>query len=101
MIHLTEDQRKVVEEILCRLIPEARVIVFGSRISGRQKPFSDLDLAIDTGKPLSLSSLAELRDAFSESRLPFRVDLVDIATLSDEFRGVILQQFEVLQDGRN
>ena len=33
--------------------------------------------------------LAELKEAFQESELPFRVDLLDWNAISDEFRTVI------------
>lgn len=99
MIHVTPEQRRVVEDILRRFVPHARVVVFGSRVTGKLKPFSDLDLAIDAQDPLSLDTLAALRDAFSESNLPFRVDIVDQSTVSDEFKRVIAEVAEEIQPG--
>ena len=98
MIHLTPTERRIVEEILTGLVPHARVVVFGSRVTGKQKPFSDLDLAIDIGEPLPLDMFARLRSAFSESHLPFGVDLVDIRAVTDEFREVIEKEYEVIQE---
>ncbi len=45
------------------------------------RPFSDVDLAIDAGAPLSLETLANLRDAFEASDLPYAVDLTDLTSL--------------------
>lgn len=64
----------------------ARVWVFGSRARGRAKPFSDLDLAIDAGRALRLDELAALGEAFSESDLPWKVDVVDWRTADPGFR---------------
>ena len=61
--------------------PHHLFFVFGSRVVGspserrRGKRHSGLDLAF-TGEPLPLEQLFALRDAFSQSDLPMRVDIV-------------------------
>lgn len=65
-----------------------RVWAFGSRVRGRARRFSDLDLAIDAGRPLTFADTAPLADAFDESDLPWRVDVVDLVTCSEAFREV-------------
>ena len=97
MIYLTENEKNIVQNILAKTIPETQVVVFGSRITGKLKPFSDLDLAINTKEPLSLEIFAKLKDAFIESNLPFRVDIVDMKTISEEFLNVIKKQCETIQ----
>jgi predicted nucleotidyltransferase len=67
----------------------ARIFVFGSRALARAKPCSDLDLLIDAGRPLSLDERAALADAFSESDLPFRVDLADRHRVEDWFLRIV------------
>lgn len=47
---------------------------------------ADLDLAIDAGRPLTLAEQGRLLTAFEEAALPWRVDVVDWATLNDTFR---------------
>ena len=76
MLDLSPAQRREVSEILLRFVPEYQVMIFGSRVSGGAKPFSDLDLSIKSDKPLPLNRLSELKLAFTESNLPFRVDVV-------------------------
>ena len=77
-------------------VPEATIWVFGSRARGDAKPRSDLDLAIQCSAPLSVRRLALLEDAFTESDLPVRVDLVDYATIDDRFRALIKEEREAL-----
>ncbi len=89
MIDLTPQHLITVKSILNALVPNARVLVFGSRASGLAKKTSDLDLAIDNGKPLGFSLLGELKHAFSESNLPMRVDVVDLNAISKEFKALI------------
>jgi type I restriction enzyme S subunit len=61
----------------------------GSRSTRRARRYSDLDLAIDAGRPLTLDELARLAEAFRESDLPYRVDIVDWRSIDDRFRQVI------------
>lgn len=77
------------------------VWAFGSRAKGSAKKYSDLDLAIVTQKPLSLSKMAMLNEAFDESNLPIRVDIVDLASTNKAFQKLIEQQKVVIQEGRN
>lgn len=81
---------RIVEEILKSHLPAgARVVVFGSRAGGQAKPFSDLDLAIDAGRRLTLAESADLREAFSESDLPWKVDFLDRHAAPEHFLKVI------------
>ena len=44
------------------------------------------------------STLADLKDAFSESDLPFKVDIVDWAETQDNCRSTIEAAYVVVQD---
>ena len=63
--------------MLARHVPDREIRVMGSRVSGRAKSFSDLDLVVMGDGPLDLRTLGQLRDAFDESNLPFAVDIVE------------------------
>lgn len=97
MIDLTPQELEIVRAILQRVVPDRDVMVFGSRSQGVAKPFSDLDLAIMGDHPVPLSVRAELAHAFDESLLPFKVDVVDWASLSASFQGVIAPQLVSLK----
>jgi predicted nucleotidyltransferase len=71
------------------LPPDARIWVFGSRAKGVSRRGSDLDLAIDAGRPLTLAETTALNDAFDNSDLPYTVDVVDWALTSEAFRTII------------
>jgi predicted nucleotidyltransferase len=77
-IEMADDHLRLVRGILAmHLPPNSTTWVFGSRATGRARPFSDLDLAIDAGRPLTLDETAILRDAFSDSDLSYKVDIID------------------------
>ena len=93
MIDLQPDHIAEVQRILQDCLPGCEVRAFGSRVQGRARRFSDLDIAVISPVPLSLRALEAARDAFAESDLPMRVDLVDVAAVSESFRTIIQQQW--------
>ena len=87
---LAAEEQRILRAILDTHLPHAATVwVFGSRATGRAGRFSDLDLAIDAGRPLSTDETASLREAFTESDLPFRVDLLDWRSVDPGFRQAI------------
>lgn len=79
-------------QILAAHLPDREVRAFGSRAGGPCRPYSDLDLVIMGEQPVTLDVIAALREAFSESDLPWKVDLLDWASASEEFRGVVARR---------
>ncbi|MBC3806170.1 nucleotidyltransferase domain-containing protein [Undibacterium seohonense] len=88
-IAITLEQWEIVAAILQKHIPNKAIWIFGSRAKHQAKPFSDLDIAIIGETPLSINLLAAMTEDFTESALPFKVDLVDWASVSAAFRGII------------
>ena len=89
VIDISAEHRQIVCAILQKHVPDREVWVFGSRVRGSAKPYSDLDLAVIGDEPLDLGVAADLADAFDESALPFKVDVVDWASTAPAFRSVI------------
>ena len=96
-LQISDNEWQHVSAILQRYLPQYEVWAFGSQVKGKAKPYSDLDLAIVSDTPLPLALLAEVAEAFSESDLPWKVDLVDWATTSERFRQVIAEQKLILK----
>ena len=89
LIDISPENWRIVRDILQRFVPDREVWAFGSRAKWTAKEFSDLDIAIIGDKPLSIALTADLREAFQESALPFKVDIVDWANITPSFQQVI------------
>ena len=100
MIDLNPKYLKTIQAILGMHIPECEVRVFGSRVKWTAKEYSDLDLAIVSSEPFGLRRMRKLGEAFEESYLPIRVDLVDWNSVSDGFKKVIAEKYEVIQEAK-
>jgi predicted nucleotidyltransferase len=87
---LTPAQRGIVTQLLRTLAPQHHAMAFGSRVrhdseTASLKPHADLDIAL-SGPPLELHQMFVLRDALSESDLPFRVDVSMLDDLPPQWR---------------
>ncbi len=76
---IAPEHRAIVYVILQRLLPpDAEIRVYGSRATGRHVwRGSDLDPMVRAKERLSLDLCEVLAEAFSESLLPYMVDLHD------------------------
>jgi predicted nucleotidyltransferase len=99
MIDLPPHHLETVRAILGRDVPNCEVRAFGSRVSGPSKSYSDLDLAIVAPTALNADTLRHLKEAFEESDLPFRVDVLDWHETSPDFLRVIEKGYEVIKAG--
>jgi predicted nucleotidyltransferase len=88
-LKINSQELKTVKDVLSLEVPDTSVIAFGSRVTGQSRPYSDLDLALMTEVPLSLSKIASIKDAFDRSDLVWPVDIVDWSTTSERFRKII------------
>lgn len=96
-IELTPHDWEEVRRILRRCVPGYEVWAFGSRVKGKAKKYSDLDLAVISEEPLPIATMAELRQALDESDLTIKVDVVDWASTTASFRRIIEESKVVVQ----
>ncbi len=81
-LQLDPKYKIVIQQILSRCpVP---VYAFGSRAKNNAKTFSDLDLCLFGAE--SLATVRKLQDEFTESDLPFKVDVVVWSELSESFQ---------------
>lgn len=80
--------RLIIETLLTTYLPlNTQVWVFGSRATGTARQFSDLDLLLDwNSKPFPYQIKLQMMEAFDESELPYKVDLVDFNDISESFK---------------
>jgi len=97
MIDLSPAHTVLIKQILKKELPNHEVAVFGSRVNGMAKPYSDVDLVVISKEGLDKNKLWELREAFEESDLPFSVDVLDWNRLSKSFQDNIEDKYEKIK----
>ena len=97
-IQLEDKHLQTIRKILAEHLPQARVLAFGSRVTGKPRTYSDLDLAVELANPLDIRTLCKLKDAMEDSDVPICVDIVDWHQASDEFKkSVSMQGMSVIE----
>ena len=96
-LQISDQELAIVKTILQQYVTDIPVWAYGSRAKGTAKRYSDLDLALVTKEPLTFLQLAKLENAFSDSELEWKVDILDWASASDEFKQIVLQNYIELQ----
>ena len=89
MLDISLECLEAIRKIISEHLPAAEVRAFGSRVNGGAKKHSDIDLAIIEAEKLSFDRLRLLKEAFQNSELPIRVDLVDWHRITPSFQKVI------------
>lgn len=96
MINVTLQEQIIIQGLITSHFPEVEVRIFGSRYHGTTRPYSDLDIALVGKEKLDWLKLHRLREAFADSNLPYRVDVLDWHAISPTFQQVIAQGYVIL-----
>lgn len=97
MIDLAPEYLESIRAILAGHLPNCEVRAFGSRVRGTATRYSDLDLVLVGEERIAKDCLNRLEEAFAESDLPIRVDILDWWAITESFRAVINRHYEVVQ----
>ena len=94
-IDITTEERQTVLGLLQRHLPGTAAWVYGSRVKWTSRPQSDLDLVV-FATPEQRPHVGDLREAFEESNLSFRVDLFVWDDVPESFRARITANHVVM-----
>jgi len=75
-----------------------KIILFGSRARNLERPFSDIDLAIDGEKEVSFRELRKIKEELEKLSGIYSVDLVFLKRVDPKFREVILKTGKVIYE---
>jgi len=71
---------------------EVPAFLFGSRVLGRARTYSDLDVCLRGQQVLPLSLLSDLSEAADDSSIPYVVDFSDFARLPEAFQREVVER---------
>ncbi|QTN00688.1 nucleotidyltransferase domain-containing protein [Sediminibacillus dalangtanensis] len=80
---------------------DVTVYLFGSWARMQQKQSSDIDIAIDAERPISPALKQRLLDALENSKIPYHIDVVELAEANDSLKQNILQEGVILWKDSN
>lgn len=93
MINMEKKYIEILKSILQKY--NYSFFLFGSRITKKIKPFSDIDLFYTEDIPNSI--IYQLEEDLEESDLPYRVDLVSYNKCDEDFKKIIGNKYVCIQ----
>lgn len=87
----TIDQKDKIITIITMFFPVAKIYLFGSYARGDITRSSDIDIAIDIGKPLPLVQRSQIKKMIECLNLLQNVDVVDFHSVPPELQKNILK----------
>lgn len=78
--------------IISMFFPEAKIYLFGSYARGDFTRSSDLDIAIDIGRPVPLVEKSQIKNMIEALNLIQNVDIVDFHTVPEALQQNIIKE---------
>lgn len=79
-------------KIIGIFFPQAKIYLFGSYARGTNKPGSDIDIAIDNEKKLTIHELSLIKNLISALPMAQTVDVVCMHTIPEKMKEIILKE---------
>ena len=77
-------------------LSEYKIFFFGSRVTGKGSDRSDIDIGISGAVPVPREALSHIQDELEALDILYKIDVVDFASVRDQFRDVALQDVEYI-----
>lgn len=88
MIDLKQEYIEFIKNTINNELKSYKLFIFGSRAKSTAKEYSDIDIAISSDE-LTPEIKSRLEFLFEDSTLPYEVDIINLKTISDEFKNLI------------
>lgn len=95
MKELDEKTKNKIIALINALFPDAKIYLFGSRARGTNAQYADIDLALDTGHPISLVDIDEIKNILRESNIMYMVDVVDFTQADERLKKEIVRDRKI------
>lgn len=93
-----EEKIRVLIDYLVKEISPQKIILFGSRAKKINKPYSDIDLAIEGGKKLSFREIRKLKEEIDKIAGIYSVDLVFLEDCEENFKNLIYSTGKIIYE---
>jgi predicted nucleotidyltransferase len=90
-IGIDEQSKHKIIGIISVLLPESSIYLFGSRSRGTHLQWSDIDIALETKNSIVIMITGEIASMFEASNMPYKIQVVDINSVSEKMRENILK----------
>ena len=75
-----------------------KIVLFGSRARGDNSVFSDVDIGVIPAGELNRRRITLLQEKIEELNIPYKVEIVNLSEVSDEFKQEALKEAVIWKD---
>jgi len=93
-----EDLKRKILEIVGRHVDlkSHRVFFFGSRVNGKSRESSDIDVGVEGEHALPAGVLSDIQDEMENLPVLYKIDVVDFATVNEKFKKIAKERVELV-----
>lgn len=84
--------KNIIVPIITHYIPEATIILYGSRARGDFHEGSDIDIVLDARQKISNHIMSSIMEALEDSPLPITFDIVDFHAIPEQMQEKIKKE---------
>jgi predicted nucleotidyltransferase len=77
-MNISEKEKIKLIQLIRAIVPGITIILFGSHARQTATQSSDIDLAVDAGRPLTMAEYTEITGVLDGTNLPCSFDIVDL-----------------------
>ena len=89
---------KTIINIVRKHLHPKRIVLFGSRATGREKKYSDFDIAVE-GVDMDIRKERLLKDALDEKMGIYTVEVIDLDKVDEGFREIVMKTGRIIYEG--
>jgi uncharacterized protein len=91
-MYITEKEKLKIIALITAIIPGVTIILFGSQARNNATKSSDIDLALDIGRPLHAEEYTEIIGVLDGTNLVYTFDIIDLQKASKSIRETIKKE---------
>ena len=89
MIDLENKYIEFIKNTINNVLTDVEIYIFGSRVQGVAKKYSDVDIALRSSEMIKFSDILRIKSLFENSIFPYKVDIVNLDSVTPEFLSII------------
>ena len=87
------ESKKKIKDILLKNLPgNVKIYLFGSGVTDYHSFNADIDVAILPEQDFNDNSIVKIKEIIEESSIPFKVDIVDLRNVDDNFKKIAFKK---------
>lgn len=93
----SEKQLAAINQVVIDILQPERIYLFGSRATGKNKEYSDFDIAIE-GSNASFREMRKAKEKLDEVLGIYTCDIIELEKAGDDFQDLVKEQGKVVYE---